>query len=76
MDLYREIVVISVKNFSGLVTISGDGSWVCENGKHKAQHFPDPVSGILKFASLSARKLTAFYGCKDCFKKSLLLLSA
>ncbi|OAY41769.1 uncharacterized protein LOC110623389 [Manihot esculenta] len=47
-----EIVVISVKNFSGLVTISGDGSWVCENGKHKAQHFPDPVEEAKKQASV------------------------
>ncbi|KAF2306728.1 hypothetical protein GH714_020890 [Hevea brasiliensis] len=38
-----EAVVISVKNLSGLVTISGDGSWVCESSKHKAEHFPDPL---------------------------------
>jgi hypothetical protein len=37
--------VISVKNFSGFVSISGDGSWVCEGeGRHKSERHPDPVS--------------------------------
>ncbi|XP_057999373.1 uncharacterized protein LOC131178434, partial [Hevea brasiliensis] len=47
-----EAVVISVKNLSGLVTISGDGSWVCESSKHKAEHFPDPVGETKKQASV------------------------
>lgn len=43
--LYRELWVISVKNFSGILTIGGDGSWVCEKpDKHKAERHPDPVS--------------------------------
>ena len=37
--------MISVKNFSGFVSISGDGSWVCEGeGRHKPERHPDPVS--------------------------------
>lgn len=42
---YREAVVVSVKNFSGFVSINGDGSWVCEGQHgHRSQHYPDPVS--------------------------------
>ncbi|XP_048226045.1 uncharacterized protein LOC8280503 [Ricinus communis] len=48
-----EAVVISVKNFSGLVSITGDGSWVCEgHGKHKPEHHPDPVEEAKKQASV------------------------
>ncbi|KDP39533.1 hypothetical protein JCGZ_02553 [Jatropha curcas] len=48
-----EAVVISVKNFSGFVSISGDGSWVCEgSSKHKAQRYPDPVEEAKKQSSV------------------------
>ncbi|KAG6750916.1 hypothetical protein POTOM_045431 [Populus tomentosa] len=48
-----EAVVISVKNFSGFVSISGDGSWVCEGeGRHKPERHPDPVEEIKKQASI------------------------
>ncbi|XP_044477751.1 uncharacterized protein LOC123205025 isoform X2 [Mangifera indica] len=48
----REAVVVSVKNFSGFVSINGDGSWVCE-GQHgyRSQHYPDPVEEVKKQAS-------------------------
>ena len=37
--------MMSVKNFSGILTVQGDGSWACENpGKHnKVDRHPDPV---------------------------------
>lgn len=39
-----EVVVISVKNFSGFASIDRDGSWVCEGeDKHKSERHPDPV---------------------------------
>eukprot|EP00258_Populus_trichocarpa_P022727 XP_024438746.1 uncharacterized protein LOC112323752 [Populus trichocarpa] len=48
-----EAVVISVKNFSGSVSISGDGSWVCEGeGRHKSERHPDPVEETKKQASI------------------------
>ncbi|XP_050225987.1 uncharacterized protein LOC126675391 [Mercurialis annua] len=50
-----EAVVISVKNLPGLVSISGDGSWVCEEtskGKHKTHNHPDPVEEVKKQASI------------------------
>lgn len=46
-DYCREAVVISVKNLSGFLSVSADGSWVCEGGsKHKTERLPDPVSHI------------------------------
>ncbi|KAL2349438.1 hypothetical protein Fmac_003438 [Flemingia macrophylla] len=43
------LVVISVKNFSGILTIDGDGSWVCEKpDKHKLEHHPDPLEEARK----------------------------
>ncbi|XP_044477859.1 uncharacterized protein LOC123205108 isoform X1 [Mangifera indica] len=48
-----EAVVVSVKNFSGFVSINGDGSWVCEGQHgHRAQHYPDPVEEVKKQASV------------------------
>lgn len=41
--MYREALIISVKNLAGLVTINADGSWVCE-GSHKKELHSDPVS--------------------------------
>ncbi|KAF3516362.1 hypothetical protein DY000_02063042 [Brassica cretica] len=39
-----QVVVIGVKNLSGIVTVTSDGSWVCEAGKHHTtQTYPDPV---------------------------------
>ncbi|WCJ27773.1 hypothetical protein M5689_009498 [Euphorbia peplus] len=46
-----ETVVVSVKNLSGLVSIRGDGSWVCE-GKRKAEPHPDPVEEVKKQTSV------------------------
>ncbi|CAN6842239.1 unnamed protein product [Brassica oleracea] len=41
----EQVVVIGVKNLSGIVTVNSDGSWVCESGKqhHTTQTYPDPV---------------------------------
>lgn len=37
--------MIAVKNFSGLISVNPDGSWVCEGySKRKTEHHPDPVS--------------------------------
>ncbi|CAK7333655.1 unnamed protein product [Dovyalis caffra] len=48
-----EAVVISVKNFSGFVSISGDGSWVFEGeGRHKPDRHPDPVAETKKQVSI------------------------
>ncbi|KAK4284971.1 hypothetical protein QN277_001729 [Acacia crassicarpa] len=48
-----ELVVVSVKNFSGLVSVSTDGSWVCESpGSHREKRHPDPVVGVRKQASI------------------------
>ncbi|CAH2065550.1 unnamed protein product [Thlaspi arvense] len=39
-----EVVVVGVKNLSGFVTVTSDGSWVCEGGKHhRTETYPDPV---------------------------------
>ncbi|KAJ6763280.1 hypothetical protein OIU79_023928 [Salix purpurea] len=48
-----QAVVISVKNFSGFISISRDGSWVCEGeGKHKQERHPDPLEETKKQASI------------------------
>ena len=40
-------MVISVKNFSGIISIDSDGSWVCNAGdRRKAERHPDPVSPL------------------------------
>ncbi|XP_022148662.1 uncharacterized protein LOC111017264 [Momordica charantia] len=38
----EEVLVISVKNLKGFVSINSDGSWVCDDG-HKTKTLPDPV---------------------------------
>ncbi|AES72517.2 nuclease-related domain protein [Medicago truncatula] len=50
----RELRVISVKNFSGILTVQGDGRWACEkSGKHnKVERHPDPVEEVRKQASI------------------------
>ncbi|KAK2371888.1 hypothetical protein QL285_073089 [Trifolium repens] len=50
----RELLVISVKNFSGILTVQGDGTWVSEKpGKHsKVEHHPDFVEEVRKQASI------------------------
>ncbi|KAJ1391211.1 Nuclease-related domain, NERD [Sesbania bispinosa] len=49
----EELVVVSVKNFSGILTIRGDGSWACEKpGRHKVEHHPDPVEETRKQVSI------------------------
>ncbi|BBG98503.1 hypothetical protein Prudu_007923 [Prunus dulcis] len=49
----REAVVIAVKNFSGLISVNPDGSWVCEGySKRKTEHHPDPVAETKKQASI------------------------
>ncbi|KAG7531866.1 Nuclease-related domain NERD [Arabidopsis suecica] len=48
-----DVVVISVKNLSGIVTVTSDGSWVCEGGKHHTtETFPDPLAEVKKQASV------------------------
>ncbi|KAK0579944.1 hypothetical protein LWI29_033818 [Acer saccharum] len=48
-----EAVVVSVKNFSGFVSVNGDGSWVSESeGRHKVEVHPDPVEEAKKRASI------------------------
>lgn len=45
LNPYREAVVICVKNLSGFVSMSADGSWICEgDGRQKSEILPDPVS--------------------------------
>ncbi|KAL8257289.1 hypothetical protein R6Q59_029330 [Mikania micrantha] len=40
----REAVVVSVINASGIVSIDGDGTWVCRGGsKHKIERLQDPI---------------------------------
>lgn len=40
--------MICVKNFSGFLSVSADGSWVCEMAnRHKKERHPDPVSDNL-----------------------------
>lgn len=37
--------MICVKNISGFVSMSADGSWICEgDGRQKSEILPDPVS--------------------------------
>ncbi|XP_042497940.1 uncharacterized protein LOC122076610 isoform X2 [Macadamia integrifolia] len=39
-----ELMVVSVKNFSGLVGIDDDGTWIrTDDAKHKTERYPDPV---------------------------------
>ncbi|KAI3735507.1 hypothetical protein L6452_15007 [Arctium lappa] len=39
-----EVVVVSVINASGIVSIDGDGTWVCTGGsKHKTERLQDPM---------------------------------
>ncbi|XP_054815182.1 uncharacterized protein LOC129315488 [Prosopis cineraria] len=48
-----ELVVASVKNFSGLVSVSTGGDWVCERpGRHRVKNRPDPVVEARKQASI------------------------
>ncbi|CAN7053300.1 hypothetical protein IGI04_028233 [Brassica rapa subsp. trilocularis] len=48
-----QVVVIGVKNLSGIVTVASDGSWVCEAGKHDTtQTYPDPLVEVKKQASV------------------------
>ena len=43
--IYREAVVVSVKNLSGFVSVNADGSWSFTGGsKYKTEIYPDPVS--------------------------------
>ncbi|KAL9422648.1 hypothetical protein AB3S75_034848 [Citrus x aurantiifolia] len=63
----REAVVISVKNFSGLVSINNDGSWVCMG---EAVH-PNPVDEVKNQASilesyLEQRGIPARERCLSC----------
>ncbi|XP_027909243.1 uncharacterized protein LOC114168562 [Vigna unguiculata] len=49
----QELVVVSVKNYSGILTIGGDGGWLCEKpDKRKAERHPDPVEETRKQASI------------------------
>lgn len=54
--------MISVKNFSGILTVHRDGSWVSEKpGKHKQETHPDPVRNLLEFlCSYKCRILAVF----------------
>ncbi|CAN7122599.1 unnamed protein product [Brassica rapa subsp. narinosa] len=48
-----QVEVIGVKNLSGIVTVTSDGSWVCEGGKHHSTHtYPDPLAEVKKQASV------------------------
>ncbi|KAF7825013.1 Plasma membrane isoform 1 [Senna tora] len=48
-----ELAVISVKNFSGFLSIDSAGNWVCERtGRHKSERHPDPVIEARKQASI------------------------
>ncbi|XP_027361240.1 uncharacterized protein LOC113869218 [Abrus precatorius] len=49
----QEVVVICVRNFSGILTIGDDGSWVCEKpGKHKVERHLNPVEEARKQVSI------------------------
>ncbi|AAF06036.1 EST gb/AI998705 comes from this gene, partial [Arabidopsis thaliana] len=67
-----DVVVISVKNLSGIVTVTSDGSWVCEGGKHHTtETFPDPLAEVKKQASvlesyLEQRGVTLLEGNVSC----------
>lgn len=48
-----EVVVVSVKNFAGVVSVRADGSWVCIDESHyKEQPHPDPAAEAKKAASV------------------------
>lgn len=48
-----EAVVICVKNISGFVSMSADGSWICEgDGRQKSEILPDPVAETRRWASI------------------------
>ncbi|KAF8099199.1 hypothetical protein N665_0248s0028 [Sinapis alba] len=67
-----QVVVIGVKNLSGIVTVTSDGSWVCEAGKHHTTHtYPDPLFEVKKQASvlesyLEQRGVTLLEGNLSC----------
>ncbi|KAK6926191.1 Nuclease-related domain, NERD [Dillenia turbinata] len=49
----EEAVVILVKNFSGLISIDADGSWVfTHETKHKSERHPDPVAEAKRLVSV------------------------
>ncbi|XP_022995191.1 uncharacterized protein LOC111490811 [Cucurbita maxima] len=48
-----EAVVVLVKNLSGFVSVSADGSWICEgDGRQKSEILPDPVAETRRWASI------------------------
>ncbi|CAA0817146.1 Unknown protein [Striga hermonthica] len=48
----QEAVVISVKNFSGFVSINKDGNWIFTDGKHhKTNCIPNPVAETRQLVS-------------------------
>lgn len=60
---------MSVKNFSGILTVHGDGSWVCEKpGKHKVERYTDPVRNHLirmsVFVLINSSFVAAMLFCK------------
>ncbi|KAL1208046.1 hypothetical protein V5N11_008192 [Cardamine amara subsp. amara] len=67
-----EVVVIGVKNLSGIVTVASDGSWVCEGGKHHTtETYPDPLAEVKKQALvlesyLEQRGVTLLEGNLTC----------
>ena len=64
---FRRAVVISVKNFSGIISIDADGSWVCNAGdRHKAERHPDPVSP-LNLCFLQKVCITKIYVKSVCY---------
>ncbi|GER48762.1 hypothetical protein STAS_25951 [Striga asiatica] len=49
----QEAVVISVKNFSGFVSINKDGNWIFTDGKHhKTNCIPNPVAETRQLVSI------------------------
>ncbi|CAN6995627.1 unnamed protein product [Brassica oleracea var. botrytis] len=67
-----QVEVVGVKNLSGIVTVTSDGSWVCEGGKHHStQTYPDPLAEVKKQASvlesyLEQRGVTLLEGNISC----------
>uniref|UniRef100_A0A1J3F7A6 NERD domain-containing protein n=1 Tax=Noccaea caerulescens TaxID=107243 RepID=A0A1J3F7A6_NOCCA len=67
-----DVVVIGVRNLSGIVTVKSDGSWVCEGGKHhRTETYPDPLAEVKKQASvlesyLEQRGVTLLEGNLSC----------
>ncbi|KAJ4909958.1 hypothetical protein Rs2_04579 [Raphanus sativus] len=49
-----QVEVVGVKNLHGIVTVTSDGSWVCEGGKHhhSTHTYPDPLAEVKKQASV------------------------